>query len=162
MGRTLILAFSLLFGVLYVISGTEFKRDRMRVFLVLKLGFATIAIGENEGAEVARLYQLLPCSTKEEIRIFFTNIPNAMFTAFRCFTGECSQSHHGFYRVTQAIGCPCPGITDDGRPLQWFLFELLGWPFVFAYVACYMLVTMGIFNVILAVACLRITYIHDM
>jgi len=100
--RTLLLAFTLLFGVLYVISG-----------------FATITIGTSKAAQDL------------ELASFFENIPASMFTAFRCFTGEC--------------------VNNEGRPIHSILAQLMGWPFIFAYVASYMLVTMGIFNVILAV-----------
>jgi len=100
--RTLLLAFTLLFGVLYVISG-----------------FATITIGTNREAEDRGLAR------------FFENIPVSMFTAFRCFTGEC--------------------VNDEGQPIHSILARIFGWRFIFSYVASYMLVTMGIFNVILAV-----------
>ncbi|CAE7327233.1 Cacna1c [Symbiodinium natans] len=100
--RTLSLAFVLLFAVLYVIAG-----------------FATMTIGNLERtAEIG-------------LGDYFFNIPTSMFTAFRCFTGEC--------------------ISDDGRPLQSLLAAEYGIIFVAGYVASYMLVAMGIFNVILAV-----------
>ncbi|CAK9045234.1 Voltage-dependent L-type calcium channel subunit alpha-1C [Durusdinium trenchii] len=54
-----------------------------------------------------------------------------MFTAFRCFNGEC--------------------VTEHGHAIPFMLSERFGLPFQLAYVASYMLVTMGIFNVILAV-----------
>eukprot|EP00435_Cladocopium_sp_Y103_P027191 s2181_g6.t1 len=54
-----------------------------------------------------------------------------MFTAFRCFTGEC--------------------VNEAGQPIHYMLAAEFGSTFVLAYVASYMLVTMGIFNVILAV-----------
>ncbi|CAE7273000.1 Cacna1s [Symbiodinium natans] len=100
--RTLALAFALLFAVLYVISG-----------------FATITIGSSTIAE------------EEELQRYFANIPESMFTAFRCFTGEC--------------------ITDKGEPIQALLARHFGLVFVLPFVASYMLVSMGIFNVILAV-----------
>ncbi|CAE7739884.1 Cacna1a [Symbiodinium pilosum] len=100
--RTLLLAFVLLFAVLYVIAG-----------------FATMTIGSAER------------TVEMGFHGYFDNIPTSMFTAFRCFTGEC--------------------INDDGRPLQTMLATEYGFIFVFFYVASYMLVTMGIFNVILAV-----------
>lgn len=52
--RTLILAFTLLFGVLYVISGSL----PSLVSRPLQAGFATIAIGENQRAEAASLHDL--------------------------------------------------------------------------------------------------------
>ncbi|CAE7558887.1 Cacna1s [Symbiodinium natans] len=100
--RTLALAFVLLFVVLYVISG-----------------FASMTIGNHE--ETARL----------ELTPYFYNIPESMFTAFRCFTGEC--------------------VDDYGKPIHSRLAKAFGLPFIAAYVVSYMLVAMGIFNVILAV-----------
>jgi len=100
--RTLFLAFILLFAVLYVMSG-----------------FATLTIGNSETAEKLGLTE------------YFYNIPRSMFTAFRCFTGEC--------------------VNEAGQPIHYMLAAEFGSPFVLAYVASYMLVTMGIFNVILAV-----------
>ena len=100
--RTLALAFVLLFAVLYVISG-----------------FAAMTIGSSqEAADIG-------------LKGFFNNIPAAMFTAFRCYTGECT--------------------TNDGSPIHSLLAEVFGLPFIAAYVASYMLVAMGIFNLILAV-----------
>ncbi|CAK9100045.1 unnamed protein product [Durusdinium trenchii] len=100
--RTLCLAFILLFTVLYVISG-----------------FATMTIGNNPKAEAL------------DVDKYFKNIPASMFTAFRCFTGEC--------------------VNREGQPIHEMLAEAFQLPFIIGYVACYMLVTMGIFNVILAV-----------
>ncbi|CAE7929903.1 Cacna1c, partial [Symbiodinium necroappetens] len=100
--RTLTLAFLLLFAVLYVISG-----------------FATMTIGSDT-------------RTKElELEEYFYNIPAAMFTAFRCFNGEC--------------------VNRRGEPINFLLADAFGLPFILFYVVSYMLVTMGIFNVILAV-----------
>ncbi|CAE7218385.1 Cacna1c [Symbiodinium natans] len=65
------------------------------------------------------------------LREFFYNIPVAMFTTFRCFIGDCN--------------------TQQGRSITSLLTEEFGVPFVLGYVASYMLVAMGIFNVILAV-----------
>ena len=100
--RTLALAFTLLFAVLYVISG-----------------FATMIIGGEERV------------VEDGLEIYFRNIPASMFTAFRCFTGEC--------------------VDTAGRPLPFLLAQKFGVAFVLSYVVSYMLVTMGIFNVILAV-----------
>ncbi|CAJ1396313.1 unnamed protein product [Effrenium voratum] len=100
--RTLALAFILLFTVLYVISG-----------------FATMTIGSSER------------TTEIGLLIYFESIPASMFTAFRCFTGEC--------------------VNDAGQPIHSLLASEFGLLFIMGYVASYMLVTMGIFNVILAV-----------
>jgi len=100
--RTLILAFTLLFTVLYVLSG-----------------FATMTIGSYQStADIG-------------LQPYFSNIPKTMFTAFRCFTGECT--------------------NQAGFPMTHLLAETHGNLFILSYVASYMLVTMGIFNVILAV-----------
>ncbi|CAL1133738.1 unnamed protein product [Cladocopium goreaui] len=100
--RTLSLAFTLLFVVLYVISG-----------------FATMSIGTSKQTAALGLEP------------YFRTLPDSMFTAFRCFTGEC--------------------VNDSGQPLHSLLAAEFGVPFVAGYVASYMLVSMGIFNVILAV-----------
>ncbi|CAE7473286.1 Catsper1 [Symbiodinium sp. CCMP2456] len=99
--RTLVLAFTLLFTVLYVISG-----------------FATMALCDQLVSDVELLHH-------------FEGIPASMFTAFRCFTGDCT--------------------SDQGMPLTSLLAAKFGLAFILPYVASYMLVTMGIFNVILAV-----------
>ena len=78
--RTLTLAFLLLFAVLYVISG-----------------FATMTIGSDT-------------RTKElELEEYFYNIPAAMFTAFRCFNGEC--------------------VNRRGEPINFLLADAFGLPF---------------------------------
>ena len=82
-------------------------------------GFAAMTIGGSQ--ETAAI----------GLDIFFYNIPASMFTAFRCFTGEC--------------------IDNDGSPIHSKLADVFGLPFIAAYVASYMLVSMGIFNLILAV-----------
>lgn len=100
--KTLSLAFMLLFAVLYVIAG-----------------FMTISIGQD------------PITQQIGLDRYFDTIPATMFTAFRCFNGEC--------------------VTEHGHAIPFMLSERFGLPFQLAYVASYMLVTMGIFNVILAV-----------
>jgi len=61
----------------------------------------------------------------------FYNLPISMFTTFRCLSGQCD--------------------SDTGAPMPSILAAEFGTPFVFGYVISYMLVTMGISNVILAV-----------
>ncbi|CAK9054456.1 unnamed protein product [Durusdinium trenchii] len=69
---------------------------------------------------------------QRDLTPYFYNIPAAMFTTFRCTaTGEC--------------------VTEAGISIPTALAKEFGWPFVLGYVASYMLVTMGISNVILAV-----------
>eukprot|EP00438_Fugacium_kawagutii_P013391 Skav216497 [mRNA] locus=scaffold1123:553223:559152:- [translate_table: standard] len=129
--RTLVLAFFLLFVVLYIIAV-----------------FATTTIGRDANLD-------------SDLKRLFRSVPSTMFTAFRCYSGEC--------------------ITEDGLPVALLLsnqslvvirwlecseslseqtlvwagiqrcFALLlllplrhGLLFVFLYVAGYMLVTMGL------------------
>jgi len=99
---TLSLAFTLLFTVIYVISG-----------------FATMTIGSS------------PQIVDLGLEPYFRTLPDSMFTAFRCFTGEC--------------------VSDKGYPIHSLLASEFGNVFVFGYVGSYMLVSMGIFNVILGV-----------
>ena len=61
----------------------------------------------------------------------FKNIPNSMFTLFRCFTDGCS--------------------AYDGAPLAERLREMYGTPFTVGYVCVTMLVAIGIFNMIMAI-----------
>ncbi|CAK9056015.1 unnamed protein product [Durusdinium trenchii] len=96
------LSHTLLVAVLYVIAG-----------------FMTISIGQD------------PITQQIGLDRYFDTIPATMFTAFRCFNGEC--------------------VTEHGHAIPFMLSERFGLPFQLAYVASYMLVTMGIFNVILAV-----------
>ncbi|CAE7721386.1 CACNA1E [Symbiodinium sp. CCMP2456] len=102
--QTLLMAFVLLFVVLYVLAG-----------------LATYTLGRDDVLE-AKDY---------ELHALFENLPVSMFTAFRCFTGQCE--------------------TIDGAPLAAVLGKEIGLPFVIPYICSYMLVSMGIFNVILAV-----------
>ena len=78
--RTLTLAFFLLFAVLYVISG-----------------FATMTIGSDSRTRDLGLEE------------YFYNIPSAMFTAFRCFNGEC--------------------VNEKGEPINYLLADAFGLPF---------------------------------
>jgi len=87
-------------------------------------GFATIGIGTDQKLKQIGLGQ-------DDLSRYFSNIPATMFTAFRCFNGEC--------------------VTESGQPIPFILAEEYGLGFILSYVASYMLVTMGIFNVILAV-----------
>ena len=62
---------------------------------------------------------------------FFNNIPASMFTAFRCSTGDCT--------------------AEDGSSIAALLSREFGVGFILPYVASFLFVVMGIFNVILAV-----------
>ncbi|CAE7894770.1 CER3 [Symbiodinium microadriaticum] len=99
---TLVLSFLLLFLILYVVAG-----------------FATIFIGND-----AKLQDL-------GLQPQFRTVPDSMFTAFRCFTGDCN--------------------SDSGAPMASLLAATYGVPFIFGFVSSYLLVALGIFNVILAV-----------
>lgn len=63
----------------------------------------------------------------------FQTVPRAMFTSFRCFTDGCS--------------------TYDGAPLQEKLFRDSDFYFIFVllYILLFLFVTIGIFNLIMAV-----------
>ncbi|CAE7893516.1 unnamed protein product, partial [Symbiodinium microadriaticum] len=84
---TLSLAFVLLFAVLYVIAG-----------------FATMILGHSNDLR----------GISEE---YFYNIPISMFTAFRCFTGEC--------------------VTKNGESITSILAEKYGVSFVLSFVVSY-------------------------
>jgi len=60
----------------------------------------------------------------------FETVPMAMFTLFRCFTDGCS--------------------AYDGTPLQVHLYGYFGSGFTVAYMLTYLFVTLGIFNLIMA------------
>lgn len=100
--RTLFLSFALLFAVLYVIAG-----------------FATMTIGRDQLVKELGL------------AAHFENIPASMFTAFRCFSGEC--------------------FAESGQPIAAVLAHSHGLAFVMCYTASYIFVSLGIYNVILAV-----------
>jgi len=61
----------------------------------------------------------------------FETVPISMFTLFRCFTDGCT--------------------SYDGTPLQSHLYEYYGFAFMFGYMLVYMFVTIGIFNLIMAI-----------
>eukprot|EP00929_Paragymnodinium_shiwhaense_P068879 TRINITY_DN34729_c0_g1_i1.p1 TRINITY_DN34729_c0_g1~~TRINITY_DN34729_c0_g1_i1.p1 ORF type:complete len:763 (-),score=163.21 TRINITY_DN34729_c0_g1_i1:142-2430(-) len=61
----------------------------------------------------------------------FKNVPWAMFTVFHCVTTGCS--------------------ARDGSPLHMWLFEKHGAGFLFGYVFAFLFVTIGLFNLIVAV-----------
>ena len=84
--RTLALAFVRLFTVLYVISG-----------------FTTMTVGSSRVTEELGLTE------------YFSTVPKSMFTAFRCFTGEC--------------------VNDSGQPIHSFLASAFGLPFIMSYLA---------------------------
>ena len=95
---TLALSFILLFLILYIVAG-----------------FATIFIGDDP-----RLVEL-------GLELQFRTVPDSMFTAFRCFTGDCN--------------------SDSGEPISSLLAAQYGVPFILGFVASYLLVALGIFNV---------------
>eukprot|EP00434_Breviolum_minutum_P026547 symbB.v1.2.023467.t1/scaffold2148.1/size153101/5 len=61
----------------------------------------------------------------------FSSVPRAMFTSFRCFTDGCS--------------------SYEGAPLQEILFRDWGFGFMLVYILLFLFVTIGIFNLIMAV-----------
>lgn len=62
---------------------------------------------------------------------YFSTVPRSMFTAFRCFTSDCADT--------------------NGRSLVALLARALGWMFTLPYIVLVMLVTFGIFNLIMAI-----------
>lgn len=65
-----------------------------------------------------------------EREVLCSNVFRAAFTIFRCVTGDC--------------------YTTTGQPLAALMMEGYGWMFVLPYVACMMVVTFGILNLIMA------------
>merc|ERR1719271_348064 len=61
----------------------------------------------------------------------FESVPRSMFTLFRCFTDGCT--------------------AYDGTPLQVHLFNYYGAFFMIPYMLVFLFVTMGIFNLIMAI-----------
>jgi len=61
----------------------------------------------------------------------FESLPWAMFTLFRCFTDGCS--------------------AFDGTPLHLHLFDRYGAKFMISYILVFLFVTIGIFNLIMAI-----------
>lgn len=64
-------------------------------------------------------------------REYFSTVPRSMFFVFRCFTNDCGDS--------------------EGRPMVDFLEKKYGWAFIIPYVCSVMLITFGIFNLIIAI-----------
>lgn len=62
---------------------------------------------------------------------YFSTVPRCMFTAFRCLTGDCTDS--------------------QGRSLASILAREYGVQFAVPYIVCVMLITFGIFNLIIAI-----------
>jgi len=68
---------------------------------------------------------------KPETWKMFNSVLQSMFTSFRCFTGDC---------------------TDEaGNSLVLILTDRLGWVFSVGFVVCSMMITFGIFNLIIAI-----------
>jgi len=65
------------------------------------------------------------------IQEHFNSVPKAVFTVFRCYTGEC--------------------FAKNGMPIAAVLLEEYGAGFGVMYLLTYMMVALGLFNVILAV-----------
>jgi len=61
----------------------------------------------------------------------FETVPVSMFTLFRCFTDGCT--------------------AYDGTPLTSHLYDYYGFSFMFGYMLIYLFVTIGIFNLIMAI-----------
>jgi len=65
--------------------------------------------------------------TSEEL---FSSVPRSMFTSFRCYTGDCT--------------------TSDGSSIAKLLADAYGPAFILAYVASVMVISFGLFNLIMA------------
>jgi len=61
----------------------------------------------------------------------FHNVPASMFTAFRCFVGDCQDS--------------------QGRSISKLMADQYGWTFIVGYLIAMVFVTFGLFNLIFAV-----------
>eukprot|EP00812_Abedinium_dasypus_P008724 NODE_2464_length_930_cov_194.497143.p1 GENE.NODE_2464_length_930_cov_194.497143~~NODE_2464_length_930_cov_194.497143.p1 ORF type:complete len:253 (-),score=88.57 NODE_2464_length_930_cov_194.497143:154-912(-) len=68
---------------------------------------------------------------EEEMSNLFGTLPASMLTIFRCLIGDCA--------------------TSQGKPLVGMLVDAYAWPFAFGYVILTMLVTFGLFNLIMAI-----------
>merc|ERR1719313_2583652 len=66
----------------------------------------------------------------EEEELFAT-VPRSMFTGFRCFTGDCTSSR--------------------GHSLPQLLVDAYGAGFAVSYMVCVLIVTFGLFNLIMAI-----------
>merc|ERR1711862_902549 len=69
--------------------------------------------------------------TTGTIRDEFSTLTESMFTIFRCFTDGCS--------------------AYDGTPLQNHLYQVYGFPAMIIYTLVFLFVTIGIFNLIMAI-----------
>jgi len=100
--RTLFFAMVLLFFMIYVVA-------------VLM----TVAFGTDNKVPLIQADSL------------FSSVPRSMFTAFRCFTGDCE--------------------TSEGTPIVYLLADAYGPPFIFGHIISTMIVTFGLFNLIMAI-----------
>merc|ERR1712150_211920 len=100
---------------------------RTLLWAVVLLFFAIYIIAVLATSTVGRA-RLEPVIDKEEL---FSSVPRSMFTAFRCFVGDCT--------------------TLQGRPITLLLAQVYGWSYVMGYLAAMMLVTFGISNLIVSI-----------
>eukprot|EP00812_Abedinium_dasypus_P008719 NODE_245_length_1757_cov_111.855464.p1 GENE.NODE_245_length_1757_cov_111.855464~~NODE_245_length_1757_cov_111.855464.p1 ORF type:complete len:573 (+),score=203.28 NODE_245_length_1757_cov_111.855464:65-1720(+) len=68
---------------------------------------------------------------EDEMNQLFGSLPAAMITTFRCLIGDCA--------------------TSQGKPTIGMLIDAFGLPFALGYVLVVMLVTFGLFNLIMAI-----------
>jgi len=68
---------------------------------------------------------------QEDVVPLFRTLEESMATLFRCFTGDCS--------------------SEAGRPLVPTMSRTFGWVFALGWIGCIMLVTFGVFNLIMAI-----------
>merc|ERR1712137_831643 len=67
----------------------------------------------------------------EEVKVAFSTLGRALFTVFRCLIGDCA--------------------TTQGKPLVLMMTTAYGWTFGLGYTVVMMLVTFGLFNLIMAI-----------
>jgi len=96
------------------------------IFTIYVIGvFSTTLIGRRSDIAALQTNFGMDCNK------MFSTVPRSMFTLFRCFTGDCAD--------------------EAGRSIPMSLSEALGTPFALAYCVCMMIVTFGIFNLIIAI-----------
>eukprot|EP00929_Paragymnodinium_shiwhaense_P064367 TRINITY_DN3222_c1_g3_i1.p1 TRINITY_DN3222_c1_g3~~TRINITY_DN3222_c1_g3_i1.p1 ORF type:complete len:859 (-),score=209.02 TRINITY_DN3222_c1_g3_i1:504-3080(-) len=121
--RTLFWAIVLLFFVVYVFT-LVFRQ-------LLGDDIDDCLLGTSDACSVTAqtgLAKHLPAASIDQL---FGSVPNAMFTIFRCVSGEC--------------------VTPQGTPVLMALHDVYGAIFVIPYCLAFLFVTFGIFNLIVAI-----------
>eukprot|EP00811_Abedinium_folium_P032359 NODE_540_length_2951_cov_17.177408.p1 GENE.NODE_540_length_2951_cov_17.177408~~NODE_540_length_2951_cov_17.177408.p1 ORF type:complete len:881 (+),score=189.74 NODE_540_length_2951_cov_17.177408:316-2643(+) len=100
-------------------------------FFVYICGILVTTIIGNPESRERRARDDDPPEFEEEMHNLFGFLPSSMLIIFRCLTGDCA--------------------TSQGKPLIGMLVDAYGWQFAFAYITLTMLVTFGLFNLIMAI-----------